>query len=175
MLFIFLWLFIAGLGLLALGVAFLVMYAIMGRRFDAVAEGTVIKHLKYSTPDKLKNGVFTRPIVEYEVNGKKYRVDHRFKRYILHKTPRGGGEEDRYEIDDKYRLHYYREREFGGRSDIAGQLFPVGSTLKVHYMSGKPQKAYCGVPAIRYRMDGIVFSVIGIAVLILGIWATVIL
>lgn len=115
------------------------------------------------------NGVYP-PIVEYEINGNKYKKNYSVGLVVKQYVPLTKGQvssinEDKISIN----MNQYFQ------SDIMSSQFPVGSSIPVYYNPERPKQAFVGnipksvVPKV-FLILGISFLVTGMIPLIISIF-----
>lgn len=106
-------------------------------KYNQTVDGTVVGY-KWHNTNSVK---YPCAVVEYVVDGKKYRCQQRYATVHYH-----GLKSAKYdwEIDEHYGLHRYDTTRCENHVNLTTDRFPVNSTIKVHYIADHPKKAYCG-------------------------------
>lgn len=156
-------LFIALLGLTFLVAAIIILICDKTRikKYSAQTMGTVTGHkwihAEYS--------MYPVSLLSYTVDGQTYKCRQRYRAIITHTVPHAKQD---WVLDEKYRLLRYRARNCDKHVDPIEDWFPVGSQMPVHYVPGKPKKAYCG-SLVNLSIMWIVMGATGIFMALLGV------
>ena len=110
-------------------------------RYTGSVMGTVVSH-EWRRMDSGR-GLVTYPcaVVEYVAEGKRCQCLQRFTAVCYNSVKHADYD---WVLDEKYRLHCYVTRYCINHVDPVRDLFPVGSSMEVYYVPGKPEKAFCG-------------------------------
>lgn len=134
----------AGICILCLGMIFCAAAVLIWRwekgrqkKYTETVDGVVVSH-KWR---RMENFSYPCAVVAYLVDGVSY---HCIQTYAGVYTNSIKHAEYDWEIDKNYYLHSYVTSRCRNHVNPITDWFPVGSGMKVHYISGKPQKAYCG-------------------------------
>ena len=146
---------IGGLGLVFVGISFLVKISTRSKisKCTEVVNGQIVKH---SFPGDSR----IRPVVEYIVNGKKYRTVKKYNgfRKIRHPLP----VKDKI-WEDKNGYLYVKNGPAVNTKKLANEMWPIGSTMKVFYFANNPKINYVDRPIYnRFLINVFMFSGIGL-------------
>ena len=126
--------------------------------------GTVVSHKRCCAGSGNGSVIYPCAVVEYEVDGRRYQCLQRYAAVYYNSIKRA---EYDWEIDGKYCLHCYMTSRCRNHVDPVRDWFPVGSTMEVRYVPGKPQKAYCGA-LLSMRLPGLIMGPFGAGLCLFG-------
>jgi hypothetical protein len=163
---------VAGVGLLIILIAipFFSRARALKKNCTETTTGIVIKH-RIGGSD---NGRSVAPVVEYCVNGKKYRAYRHYRGVVAVKkiTPKMNelfGQNDGFYISKNDRFHlnatgvYHNYREMGER------VWPKGSELPVVYNPEKPKQGFVEKVVVISDIVGFVLTGVGAGLLLLSV------
>lgn len=130
------------------------------KKYSARTMGTVTGHKWIHT----ENVMYPIALLTYTVDGQTYQCRQRYRAIIYNSAKHA---ETDWEIDEKYRLHSYVTRKCERHVNPIEDWFPVGSQMPVHYVPGKPKKAYCG-SLVNLSILWIVMGSVGLFVIMVG-------
>ena len=164
--FLFMIMTIGGTGLFIMITGFLILIFEKHKKKNctATAEGVVVKYsFSNNTP---------APIVEYEVEGIKYRKK-RYFRGVVRKTKQLSFKDfdqknNSIYIDEKDVIHINSGVIMNLRKE-AERMYPIGSTLTVFYSPKKPKQAYVEKIPSKSSILGIIYIWVGLGNIALSI------
>ncbi len=161
-----------GILLIILGIAICIISLIIKKydnvrkyKYNKTVNGKVVGHKWHN----LRSVSYPYAIVEYTVDNQTYMCPQKFS--VIYRNTLAHAKND-WEIDKNYALHIYRTSKCENHIDPIKDLFPIGSTLEVHYMEDNPNKAYCG-SLINLKLFFLILGIDGLSIICLGILFTI--
>ena len=138
----------AGFWILAIGLLFclaavtiLIWDKTRKYRYSGSVMGTVVSHKWRQSSTENVSVRYPCAVVEYTAEGKRLRCEQRYTAVCYNSVKKAEAD---WMLDEKYVLHCYASRHCLNHVDPVRDWFPAGSAMEVHYVPGKPEKAFCG-------------------------------
>ena len=146
----------AGIGALLLLITILLLAWDSRRkiRYSETAIGTVVAH-KWG---HIEHSSYPYPVLSYNVGGIDYKRSLTYSCVTYNSFKHAEAD---WILDENYKLHIYVTRKCDRHINPMEDWFPLGSTMPVYYVAGKPWKSYCGA-LISMKLAGIITGFIGL-------------
>ncbi len=158
----------AGYCILAIGMAMFIAALITmfwdkqrKKKYSEVVTGKIVDHQWR----RMNSMLYPCAVVEYTVG---YETCQCVQSYaMVHMNASKHAKYD-WELDDAYCLHSYISSKCEIHVDPIEEWYPLGREMDVHYVAGKPHKAYCGALA-SMRLAWRILGIVGLEIAVFGL------